>query len=246
MYVAGGYGGDISFAANENGDMTANLVLETYRKGDRWSSAGVSYRYTADLFIPNQVTPAMAYANIDKKNKAEQDALDREKNELAKKAERERLDKAYAEMLKKVKAMPAANPKTRLVYKGYQLKEVINLNALIATNTCPEGNTWRDTVISNIQKSELNLDHLMAQLEYSGVIYFDISKVELHERDKMFAIAYLFKRRYNEVVLEMAARYRVCDLEKVNELTRLTKFNVSRLIDSDEYGEMIEYLKSKP
>jgi|GEM_PF-2283426 len=60
-YFAGGFEGKITLSANENGDITMNLLIEAFNGGSRFKEAGVSYRYLANnVNIENQMSAEKA------------------------------------------------------------------------------------------------------------------------------------------------------------------------------------------
>lgn len=68
IYTAGGFEGKITLSANENGDIEMSLLIENYRLADRFSPAGVSYRYAAQqVNIVNKNTVAHALNTVKQK-----------------------------------------------------------------------------------------------------------------------------------------------------------------------------------
>lgn len=103
MYTDGGWEGKITLSANENGDISMDLLVENYRLASRFSEAGVSYRYIANnIIIENEMSAAKASGIIE----AEKEAKKRQKDYI------EKTTKQANELQKLIaKKYPQANQK---------------------------------------------------------------------------------------------------------------------------------------
>ena len=168
----------------------------------------------------------------------------------AEKAERMQniYDSLFKSSLGKVKALPAAAPKIVANYKGYSLRDIVDIVKLIKVNACQEkGEIKTAANLRDMDRYYLIMDLLNWEYEYS--FSFNPSNYEPHERDAKFAIKYLAVKKINQLLIEAAARYNICDTKTANEL--INKITNSKTLsdlvdeDDDELERMVKYLKSK-
>jgi hypothetical protein len=81
MHTDGGWEGQVTLSANEDGDIKMDLMIENYRLASRFAEAGVSYRYVAKgIIIENEMSAQKAIAIIE----AEKIAKQKQKDYVAK------------------------------------------------------------------------------------------------------------------------------------------------------------------
>ncbi|RYZ55318.1 MAG: hypothetical protein EOP49_03060 [Sphingobacteriales bacterium] len=81
MYTDGGWEGQVTLSANENGDIKMDLMIENFRLPSRFNEAGVSNRYIAkNITIENEMSAQKANEIV----AAEQEAKQRQKDYIEK------------------------------------------------------------------------------------------------------------------------------------------------------------------
>lgn len=243
IYYAGGLCGEISFSANEKGDLLIDLLVEIYRLANRFKPYGVSYRYTAkNILLENNFTPAMSLSSKNSKDLAEKESL----LKIQKKEKRENdlkiFDKQYNQLLPQIKHKADLTLKTITTYKGYVLKELVDFKKLTDDKTCyNKSNNKIDSLWDNITKYNIQIGFLFSKMRYD--LSFNINNIEPHQRDSKFASVYLYTKKYNEVAIQLATRYAICDLESVLELQQVLMSDYNQLVDNNEYRQILEYLE---
>jgi hypothetical protein len=154
-------------------------------------------------------------------------------------------DSLFKSALRKVKAHPAATTKIIATYKGYSLRAIVDIDKLISVNACHEkGESKSEAAWKDIDR--LNQTSMLRVMEMRYSFSFNPTKYEPHERDAAFATRYLTVKKINELLLEAAARYNICDTKTANELIdQITKGEPTDVADEDEFDRMVKYLKSK-
>ncbi|NID13446.1 hypothetical protein [Fibrivirga algicola] len=262
----GGWKGFIDLSSDNQGNLTMNLLIENYAS-PRYRNGALMYKwFENEIAIPNMLTPDKAEDKLKSDKKANIDAEIAKKTEAESREKRERLDKLYKLAVIDISSRPAAKPKIVAIYKGYQLKSIVELSDLISK----KDREYDQFVVVN--KSDLKSSSAEAKLialqaaSTKGnvaakvhIIEFDLinrrvynisswdsSKYEPHETDGKFAQLYLLVNYLNKTLIDIATYIHIGDSEKLNniDIDRILDSAVT-YIDTDEYRRIVEYLKSR-
>ena len=234
----GGWKGYVELSSDQEGNLTMSLRLENYAAPTYRNGALMYVYYVNNSPIPNMMTPTNA---VTTSVRQDNEAKDRQKqaDEYAQKQEqRRRLDAAFETSYKSVKARPAAQPKTILTYKEYNLKKTISLDNLVG------GSISNSTGVAEAYKSaRTGYLALIGGFDYE----YKAEGLEPYERNEKFALKYSMVKAVNSIALKIATYAMIGDVDKLNEMGELLGRvrSTDDFVDGKEQRAIVGDLKSK-
>jgi hypothetical protein len=193
--------GTIRSDADGNLFLAINMQLQNINRYNRSNS---SYQLR-EVRIANNMTPTMAVADLVSKTRIAQETATRE-------AEQRRVavlvagyDARFPAARARIAASPPYTVRTIMTYKGYNLKNQIELSHASTQNTCNQRSIQWDIIDYYNQSINLLLDAPLISAVSA------ISRAEPHEKDAKFAAYYVITNKWNEAAIDLAARLSLCD-----------------------------------
>lgn len=239
--------GNITLSANANGDLNLSVLIDCF--GVPWRNGLTppnTFRWKADnVQLTNDISPAKAEAMLVSARKEAANQIEAKRKAEIKQRQRVVFDSLYNVVLPKVKAKAMLMSKTVQTYKGYGLKEVLKLDKMIVARSCPFPRNSTEASFANEDKNLLMIDVDRMVLQYS-LFGVNVERTEPHKRDEMFATAYLAVKGINEMLIEAAAYYSICDIDSFKDI--LATFSLQdplRFVDNAEFRDIVEYMQRK-
>jgi hypothetical protein len=261
----GGWKGNIILSSDNEGNIKFDIKLENYN-----NKGNLSWLlYGNDIEMANLVTPGEAKNNqiVDIKAKKDAEYESKKREEDAKK--REYLDRMYSLVLKDIQNRPASKPKTKGIYKGYELKEMIWISNLLSKSEIENFKKFEYNDKSKIEKPSINSElekkiNEQMNASYSQSLKMDITFMLIyaynvglfgawnpkeyapHERDLRFTQKYVMTNYYNKKMIEYATYIKIGDTDKMHNLVfDELDIHLSKALEGSEPERILEYLQKK-
>jgi hypothetical protein len=201
------YSGRGTLRSDADGNLFLAVEMQV-QNVNRYNRSNSSYRLQ-EVRITNNMTPTMAVADLATKTRIAQETATREAEQRRVAALVAGYNARFPAARARVAALPQYTARTILSYKGYNLKSKLELPKVARDVVCDRGEVQfalRRQIVSYLDQ-EISL--ILGFTNFNQVA--DITTREPHEKDLVFAVNYVLVNKWNEAIIDLAARLAICD-----------------------------------